>query len=185
MKTLPDYLRHNLSNISIGLNPSPISVQAGYYYANPRNRFWKALNGSRLVNAALEPGEISMLTLFNDYRIGFTDLVKRPTRMGNELRAADFKEGAPALKDKLLEYQPAIAWFHGIGVYKQYLKYAEAVAIKDLSLGVQRRTIGKTSIFVSPNPSPANARYSLDDLIKYYNDLVSFQIREAFGLGIH
>ena len=185
MKTLPDYLRHDLSNISIGLNPSPISVQAGYYYANPRNRFWKALNGSRLVNAALEPGEISMLTLFNDYRIGFTDLVKRPTRMGNELRAADFKEGAPALKDKLLEYQPAIAWFHGIGVYKQYLKYAEAVAIKDLSLGVQRRTIGKTSIFVSPNPSPANARYSLDDLIKYYNDLVSFQIREAFGLGIH
>ena len=91
MQTLPDYLRHDLSNISIGLNPSPISVQAGYYYANPRNRFWKALNGSRLLNAALEPGEASMLTLFNDYKIGFTDLVKRPTRMGNELRAADFK----------------------------------------------------------------------------------------------
>jgi TDG/mug DNA glycosylase family protein len=59
------------------------------------------------------------------------------------------------------------------------------MTVKDLSLGVQKRTIGKTSIFVSPNPSPANARYSLDDLIKYYNDLVSFQIREAFGLGTH
>ncbi len=105
--------------------------------------------------------------------------------MGNELRAADYREGAPALKEKLLEYRPAIAWFHGIGVYKQYLKYAEAVTVKNLSLGVQRRTIGKTSIFVSPNPSPANARYSLDDLIKYYNELVSYQIREAFGLGTH
>ena len=185
MQTLPDYLRHDLSNISIGLNPSPISVQAGYYYANPRNRFWKALNGSRLVNKTLEPGEASMLTLFNDYKIGFTDLVKRPTRMGHELRAADYREGAQVLKEKLLEYRPAIAWFQGIGVYRQYLKYAEAVTVKDLSLGVQRRTIGKTSIFVSPNPSPANARYSLDDLIKYYNELVSFQIREAFGLGTH
>jgi double-stranded uracil-DNA glycosylase len=185
MKTLPDYFRHNLSNISIGLNPSPISVQAGFYYANPRNRFWKALNGSRLLNTELEPGETAMLTLYNDYKIGFTDLVKRPTRMGHELRAADYREGALVLKDKLLEYRPAIAWFHGIGVYKQYLKYAEAETVKDLSLGVQRRTIGKTSIFVSPNPSPANARYSLDDLIEYYNDLVSFQIREAFGLGTH
>ena len=183
MKTLPDYLRHDLSNISIGLNPSPISVQAGFYYANPRNRFWKALNGSRLVDVTLEPGVTSMQTLLNNYKIGFTDLVKRPTPMGNELRAADYREGAQVLKDKILEYHPAIAWFHGIGVYKQYLKYAEAVTVKNLSLGVQRRTIGKTSIFVSPNPSPANARYSLDDIIKHYNELVSFQIREAYGLG--
>ncbi len=126
-----------------------------------------------------------MLTLFNDYKIGFTDLVKRPTRMGHELRAADYREGAQGLKEKLLEYRPAIAWFHGIGVYRQYLKYAESVTVENLSLGVQRRTIGKTSIFVSPNPSPANAQYSLDDLIKFYNELVSFQIREAFGLGTH
>ena len=183
MNTLPDYLRDNLSIISIGLNPSPISVKAGYYFANPRNRFWKVLNGSRLVDKALEPGEPAMQTLFTDYKIGFTDLVKRPTRMGNELRAADYREGAQVLKDKLLEYNPAIAWFHGMGTYKQYLKYAEAVTVKNIPLGAQRRTIGKTRIFVTPNPSPANAKYSIDDLIKYYNDMVSFQIREAFGLG--
>ncbi len=67
MNTLPDYLRENLSIISIGLNPSPISVAAGFYFANPRNRFWKALNGSRFVDAVLEPGEPAMQSLFYHY----------------------------------------------------------------------------------------------------------------------
>ena len=64
MKTLPDYLDHNLKIVSIGLNPSPVSVKAGYYFANPRNRFWKALNGSRLVDVELQPGEAAMQELF-------------------------------------------------------------------------------------------------------------------------
>ena len=52
-----------------------------------------------------------------------------------------------------------------------------------MNLGVQKRSIGKTRVFVTPNPSPANARFSLDDLIRYYNEMVSFRIREAFGVG--
>jgi TDG/mug DNA glycosylase family protein len=183
MNTLPDYLREGLSLISIGLNPSPVSVKAGFYFANPRNRFWKALNASRLVNSKLEPSEESMQILFNHYKIGFTDLVKRPTKMGSALRATDFKAGAPELKEKLLQYEPDIAWFHGIDTYKKYLKYAEDLEKDDVPIGVQRLDIGRSHVFVTPNPSPANARYSLDDLIKYYNDMVSFRVREAFGLG--
>jgi len=182
MNTLPDYVRQNLSIISIGLNPSPVSVEAGYYYANPRNRFWKALNASRLVDEALVPGEPAMQTLLNHYNIGFTDLVKKPTRMGNELRAADYREWAPVLKELLLQYQPSIAWFNGQGTYKYYLKYAQGMDLKIL-LGEQKQSIGKTRVFVTPNPSPANARFSLDDLIKHYNEMVSFRIREAFGVG--
>ena len=183
MQTLPDYLDHKLKIISIGLNPSPVSVKAGYYFANPRNRFWKALNGSRLVNDALQPGAAAMQELFMKYKIGFTDLVKKPTRMGHELRVADYREGAPILLEKLLRYQPGMAWFHGKDTYRHYLKYAEGTD-KEVTLWLQKHVIGRTRLFVTPNPSPANAQYSLDDLIKYYNDMVSFQIREAFGLGI-
>lgn len=182
METLPDYLDHHLKIVSIGLNPSPVSVESGYYFANPRNRFWQALNHSRLVDEQLQPGEAAMQVLFNRYNIGFTDLVKRPTRMGNALRAADYREGAAQLKEKLLFYQPVLAWFHGIGTYKNYLKYAEKLTI-DVSPGAQKRLIGKSRVFVTPNPSPANAKFSLDDMIRYYNDLVSYQVREAFGLG--
>jgi TDG/mug DNA glycosylase family protein len=182
MNTLSDYLQTDLLFISIGLNPSPISVEAGFYYGNPRNRFWKALNGSRLVDVKMEPGEASMEALLTKYKIGFTDLVKRPTPMGKDLRAADYREWAPVLKDKLIKYQPFIAWFSGQGTYKYYLKYAEGVDLK-VSLGLQKQTIGKTRVFVTPNPSPANARFSLDDLILSYDEMVSFRIREAVGVG--
>lgn len=182
MKTLPDYLDHKLRIISIGLNPSPVSVRAGYYFANPRNRFWAALNGSRLVDEELKPGAAAMQDLFLNYRIGFTDLVKRPTRMGNELRAADYRAAAPVLKDKLLDYRPAIAWFHGKGTYRNYLKYTEGTDA-EIPWGSQKHSIGKIHVFVTPNPSPANARYSIADLVRFYNELVSYQVRESFGLG--
>jgi len=182
MDTLSDYLRPGLVFVSIGLNPSVGSVEAGFYFANPRNRFWKALNASRLVDEKLEPGAPAVERLFDKYRVGFTDLVKRPTRMGNELRAADYREGARLLKEKLLEYGPRIAWFHGQGTYRHYLKYAEGRDMK-VNTGPQKQYIGNARVFVTPNPSPANARFSLDDIVRAYNELVSFQIREAFGVG--
>jgi double-stranded uracil-DNA glycosylase len=182
MNTLPDYLQSDLLFISVGLNPSPVSVEAGFYYGNPRNRFWNALNGSRLVDVKLEPCEASMETLLTKYKIGFTDLVKRPTPMGKDLRVADYREWAPILKDKLLEYQPVIAWFNGQGTYKNYLKHAEGIDLK-VNLGIQKQTIGKSRVFVTPNPSPANAKFSLDDLVRSYDEMVSYRIREAFGVG--
>ncbi len=123
-----------------------------------------------------------MQVLFLKYKIGFTDLVKKPARMGNELRAADYRAGAPVLKEKILNYRPGIAWFHGKVTYRNYLKYAEGVE-KEIPWGAQKNSIGKSHVFVTPNPSPANARYSIEDLIKLYNEMVSYQIREQFGLG--
>ena len=58
--TLPDLLREGLVLVSVGLNPSPPSVAAGYYFANPRNRFWRALAASRLVPFELTPGIAAM-----------------------------------------------------------------------------------------------------------------------------
>ncbi|MBF8269498.1 MAG: mismatch-specific DNA-glycosylase [Gammaproteobacteria bacterium] len=182
MDTLPDYLSEGLYFISIGLNPSEVSVTSGYYFANPRNRFWKALNASRLINEPLEPGAAAMQILQDKYRIGFTDLVKRPTRTGKQLRTVDYRTAAPVLKEKLLRYQPNIAWFQGRDTYRHYLKFAENMET-DIPWGAQKYLIGKSRIFVTPNPSPANAQYSLADLSKYYDAMVSYRIRELFGLG--
>jgi TDG/mug DNA glycosylase family protein len=88
MKTLPDYLRPGLRIVSIGLNPSLPSVEAGFYFANPRNRFWRALNRSGLAAGPVTPSVKAMEILFERDDIGFTDVVKRPTRGGAELRAA-------------------------------------------------------------------------------------------------
>jgi TDG/mug DNA glycosylase family protein len=170
METLPDYLRTGLDIVSIGLNPSLPSVRDGFYFANPRNRFWRALNASGLAGEPLEPGIAAMEKLYEDCAIGFTDVVKRPTAGGRELRAADYKEWAPVLHDRLLRYQPRIAWFQGKQAYANYLKYA--VELRPvIDWGEQALRIGDSRVFVTPNPSPANAAFSLDDLIDWYTRL--------------
>jgi TDG/mug DNA glycosylase family protein len=176
MKTLPDYLRPDLDIILIGLNPSPISVNAGFYYANPRNRFWPALNASRIINGTVVPGVEAVEQLFTGQNLGFTDIVKRPTPRGNELRAVDFRQGAADLKLKLLEYQPRIAWFNGIITFTNYLRHADQDD-RPVRCGVQKLRLGRTRFFVTPNPSPANASYSLDDLVRHYNALAAFRNR--------
>ena len=173
MKTLPDYICSDLRMLSIGLNPSLPSVREGFYFANPRNRFWRALQKSGLLADELEPGVGAMQVLLDRYGIGFTDVVKRPTAGGKDLVAADFKKWAPRLEDKLLRYQPAVAWFHGKVAYNNYLKYTGA-ARAQTDWGAQPYQINETRVFVTPNPSPANAAWSQDDLVEWYRRLQQY-----------
>ena len=176
LSTLTDFLDHDLDIVFVGINPSSYSVREGHYFANPRNRFWSALNRSGLVDRELSPEDDARL---GDYRIGFTDVVKRPTPQASGLSAADFRRWVPVLHAKLLEYQPRIACFHGVTGYRAYLKYGVG-AEDEAGLGLQERTIGKSRIFVVPNPSPANAQYSLDDLVYWYRQLNDLR-RELAG----
>ncbi len=170
-ETLPDYLAPNLDIVLVGINPSAYSVRAGHYFANPRNRFWKALNASGLVSEELGPEDDRRIL---DFGIGFTDVVKRPTPQASGLKAADFREWCPILRQKLLEYRPRIACFHGLTGYKAFLKYTDTVA-ESPALGLQPLALGDTNLFVVPNPSPANARYSLDDLAEWYRRLAELR----------
>lgn len=167
MKTLPDYLKENLDIVLVGLNPSQVSVERGHYFANPRNRFWRAFDQSGLVDATVTmEGDYKL----PDYGIGFTDLVKRPSRQASVLRAKDYREGAPALKEKMLRWEPAIVCFQGLTVYANYLRYVEGLKLK-VALGLQTQTIGASRVFVVPNPSPANAQFSLDTLVFWFEEL--------------
>ena len=170
-ETLTDYLQDGLDLVFVGLNPSSYSVRVGHYFANPRNRFWAALNRSGLVGEELSPERDTELI---KYGIGFTDVVKRPTPQASGLKAADYRRWAPVLRDKLLHYRPRIACFHGMTGYKAYLKYGEGVNERP-ELGAQERNIGDSQVFVIPNPSPANAQYSLDDLVYWYQRLADFR----------
>ena len=167
--TLPDLLAPGLKLVFVGLNPSEYSAREGHYFANPRNRFWLAFNRSALLPAELgrecTPADDTLLL---EHGIGFTDVVKRPTPQGNALKAADYRQWAPALRERLLTCQARLVCFHGLMAYKAYLQYAESERTSP-ELGVQPRRIGDSSVFVVPNPSPANARYSLDDLVAWYD----------------
>lgn len=171
METLPDYIASDLRLLSIGLNPSPPSVAAGYYFAGKQNRFWKALNASGLIQSPVTPSLAGMQVLFERDRIGFTDTVKRPTPGVSGLRKADFRRDLPQLRELILQYQPKVAWFHGKVAWRHYREIIDGVRDETMPWGLQADTIGATRVFVSPNPSPANAVYSLDDLIGWYRTL--------------
>ncbi|MDH3712429.1 MAG: mismatch-specific DNA-glycosylase [Gammaproteobacteria bacterium] len=172
LQTLPDYLGAGLRLISIGLNPSLPSVRAGFYFANPRNRFWKALHGSRLLSANYVPASGVEHELVAHEGIGFTDVVKRATRGGHELCAADYRTWAPVLEEKLRLHAPRCAWFHGKLAYRNFLRHSSLTSVP-VVWGAQPVRIGTSIIFVTPNPSPANAAYSLDDLIAWYDRLAA------------
>ena len=173
MLTLLDLLRPGLRLVFVGLNPSEYSARDGHYFANPRNRFWPAFNRSSLLPQALgrecTPGDDAPLL---DHGIGFTDVVKRPTPQGSGLKAADYRRWAPVLRERLLRYEPALVCFHGLMAYKAYLQYAEGDKSKP-GLGLQPGSIGPSQVFVVPNPSPANARYSIEALTGWYDEVAA------------
>jgi len=65
-----------------------------------------------------------------------------------------------------------VAWFHGKQAYHGYLRYGE-----DRPQGSdwgEQPNLAACRVFVTPNPSPANAAYSLMDLTEWYRRLAAF-----------
>src|SRR5262249_43507859 len=172
--TLPDFLAPGLDVVSIGINPSLYSVERGFYFARPGNRFWPALNGSGLVAPPVAPSAEGVELLFRRHRIGFTDLVKRATARAADLGDADSRRGARALREKLLRYAPVIAWFHGTSGYRLFLEHASAPRAK-IAVGLQPERLGLTRIFVTPNPSGANPSANPKLLLPLYRELAALR----------
>ncbi len=160
-KTLPDYLAPGLNIVFVGLNPGRYSVAAGHYFARPQNRFWSALSASGLVTHSVSPEDDASLL---KQGIGFTDLVKRPTRGIDELSRDEYKAGAETLRRKLMRFQPKIACFVGLTGYKICFN-PHAI------IGLQAEQLGQTGLFVIPSTSPRNARYSFGDITRSLNEL--------------
>ncbi|MCH8200246.1 MAG: mismatch-specific DNA-glycosylase [Chloroflexi bacterium] len=167
--TLPDYLRPGLDIVFVGINPGAYSASVGKYFATPQNRFWPALNRSGIVGAGrdLGPGDEAWL---NERGLGFTDVVKRASNSSSSLRAADYRRWAPVARDKLVEAAPLVVCFNGITGFKSFMRYAEGAKV-EVKLGQQPGLLGTSRVFVAPNPSPANAVYSLDAIAGWYRRL--------------
>ncbi len=169
-ESLPDLLAPHLNLISIGLNPGFRSIEAGFYFANPRNRFWRCLSSSGLSGHLYQPSLDANIKLYERHGIGFTDVVKRPTAGAADLRVSDYRYWAPLLRQHLKNLQPKLAWFHGKVAFKNYMN-ALGETKQDIDWGLQDLMEGQTRIYVSPNPSPANAAFSDADITESYRRL--------------
>ena len=109
-----------------------------------------------------------------DFGIGFTDVVKRVTANAGELARADFETWAPRLLRKLRRSAPRVACFHGLTAYRPFLAVALGIEGRTPVLGPQPEVVGATRLFVVPNPSPANAHFTLTDQTSWYDRLADF-----------
>jgi TDG/mug DNA glycosylase family protein len=69
------------------------------------------------------------------------------------------------LRAKVLRYRPGILAVLGVGAYRTAFNQPKAV------VGRQQDQIGKTILWVLPNPSGLNANYQPPDLARLFREL--------------
>ena len=158
----------------VGINPSVYSVEHGHYFARRTSRFWPAFSRSRLSEPIRRALGVDVLGPEHDrellrFGIGFTDVVKVPTRNANQIDPGMFEEWAPKLLDRLIRARPRLACFHGVTGYRPFVRFALGKRIEPVGLGPQSETIGATRLYVVPNPSPANAHFTPADQAAWYD----------------
>jgi TDG/mug DNA glycosylase family protein len=177
--TLPDLLAVGLRVVFVGINPSVYAVRRGHYFARKTNRFWPGFSRSRLSAPArfglgrdvLVPEDDTHLVRFG---FGFTDVVKRPTNNAAMLSSADYAAWTPRLAARLDRYAPVVACFHGVTGFRAFLVHWLGVKPDRVTLGPQAFNLGRTRVYVVPNPSPANAHFRLEDQIHWYDRLAGY-----------
>jgi TDG/mug DNA glycosylase family protein len=181
-ETLPDLLAPGLDLAFVGINPSLYSVRQGHYFARATNRFWPAFSQSQLSAPVRQALGLALLGPAHDqellrFGIGFTDVVKRPSNNSGQLSPADFQEWAPRLRARLEHYGVRVACFHGLTAFRPFLRLGlgqAGIRDGDVQLGPQPYRLGPTRFFVVPNPSPANARYTVRDQAAWYDRVAAF-----------
>ncbi|MFC0140660.1 G/U mismatch-specific DNA glycosylase [Erwinia mallotivora] len=158
---ITDILAPGLRVVFCGINPGKSSAHTGYHFAHPGNRFWKTIWQAGFTSRQLKPEEEMRLL---DTRCGITMLVERPTREATELSGQELRDGGKSLVHKILHYQPDALAVLGKQAFKQ------AFRVSRVEWGRQLQTVGKTEIWVLPNPSGLN-RASQEKLVEAYCEL--------------
>ena len=162
MKSLPDYLAPNLRLLFVGINPGLYSAQQGHYYARRANLFWRGVSQSGLVPRPVGPDDDRRLL---NAGIGFTDLVKRPTRGIDALRAEEFETGRRRIRRLIMARQPRVVCFTALRVA------SVVVGCPHVRPGPMPETLGRTRLFALPSPSRRNAAYPAEEIFKWFRRL--------------
>jgi len=159
---MPDIIALNLRVLFCGINPSVYSVVVGHHFARPGNRFWKALFNSGFTPHLFKPEEDFSLP---DFGLGITNIAPRATVAAAELSLDELREGGIILREKVIRFAPKHLAVLGIGAYRTAFEKPKA------TFGEQSETVGKTRLWVLPNPSGLNAHYQPADLARLFAEM--------------
>jgi double-stranded uracil-DNA glycosylase len=158
---VPDVLAPGLKAIFCGINPGRVSAAAGAHFANPRNDFWRLLHDSGLTPRLLAPDEQFDLP---GYGYGLTNAAYRTTPGSGDLRRRDFAGSADRLELLARELAPGVLAFVGKEAYRGAFNERP-------ELGLQKRKLGRTRLYVLPSTSPANAAVPYAERLRWFRRL--------------
>lgn len=161
-RTIPDVLAPGLAVLFCGINPGLYSAATGHHFARPGNRFWPALHRSGFTPRQLRPDEQDLLPGFG---LGVTNVVARATARADELSAQELREGAVRLAALAAEFRPRYVAVVGISAYRTGFDRPQA------TVGEQDEPIAGSRLWVLPNPSGLNARWTTPRLAEAFRAL--------------
>lgn len=144
--SLEDIVPLDPTVIFVGINPSPVSVNAGHYHQGRLGKvFWHRLIKYRILNRVEAGSEDDQLIPCG---FGITDIVKRPTRRENNITREDFTLGRKLLECKLHRWNPTIVCF----IYKRAAEEFLKTPLTNQSGLVKETTIASATIHLFPSP---------------------------------
>ena len=154
-RTLADLVGPNLRLLVCGLNPSLYAADAGIEFARPGNRFWPAALAAGIATRDRDPWHA-----FRAHRVGFTDLVKRPTVAASELTKDEYRAGYARIERLVRWLQPGAVVFVGLAGWR-------AAVDRRARPGLQAIHVGDRPAYVMPSTSGLNARVPLAELVEH------------------
>jgi TDG/mug DNA glycosylase family protein len=155
--TLPDYVRPGLDLLFCGLNPSPFAADTGVPYGRPGNRFWPAALRAELCARDRDPWHAL------ECGVGFTDLVKRPTRSASELAPSEYAEGLERLDDCVHFFRPRVVCFVGLDGWRRAVDRRAAP-------GWIHGGFAGSAAYLMPSTSGLNAHCDLAGFVRHLRD---------------
>jgi len=164
-KTVADVIAPDLHVLFSGINPGLYTAAVGHHFARPGNRFWPALHAGGFTDRILSAFDEREL-LKSGY--GITNVVARATATADLLTKEEIVAGGEKLRRKVLRYRPRVLAVLGVGSYRTAFNKRKA------GIGQQTELIGRTIVWVLPNPSGLNAHYQAGELGRLFRELKEF-----------
>lgn len=151
--------------VVVGINPGLWTAATRTHFAHPSNRFYPALHRAGITRhefdrvAGLRDADREALLARG---LAITNVVARATARASELRPAELRAGAAALRDRLRRWRPAVVAIAGVTTYRVAFERPRA------RLGPQDEGLEGAVLWVVPNPSGLNAHETIDSLARWY-----------------
>jgi TDG/mug DNA glycosylase family protein len=164
-ETLADLPPRRNGLLFVGLNPSPVSVEAGHYHQGRLGRaFWSRLTLARILPIGTLPEAADDALVAAGH--GITDLLKRPTAR-DEATDADLTAGVGPLWQKTAIWRPAAVVF----IYKRAASVAAGRKLDEPWGQLKEVALAGRPCFLMPGPYAPTE--SVDEGINFLRNLAA------------